>query len=415
MTPVPYITGSNLGQVGIFFRPPIGGQSRPRVSAGPVTHLYRSVSLNKWHGCVVRGRSDPLMPVWLGSENTCRVGSVRPHPEGRTPVTGRLTPHTHKHLHSAVLTGPLCEELAFHARTCWIQEPCGCVRRRKSFTENRKKMKEGSRLRLTQQSEAASNGHSWQEGTVNTTTTLTATACYDKCYQVLGPQCCYARTASRWTRLQITHTAIAMHVLSFTWAKETACDLAWTKQSRSGCGCSYATTLVSNIKRTNQIKVADSWRQRGKWPFKPPAAPLKCNSTLLQAQCSLPCSSIMAFQADKKSSTGVAYAPASIRYTYMDLMIKPSELNRQAPGMAAGIPTVKKHILSVIQSFTGNKTVELVYINGPSENDKMKRSYGKVNFAGSIKDSLQHSAVIHMPQGPFPQAGFWCVCVCVCG
>ena len=76
-----------------IFRPPIGGQSRPRVSAGPVTHLYESVSLT--NGMVVLAVQTPLMPVWLGSENTCRVGSVRPHPEWRTPVTGRLTPHTH--------------------------------------------------------------------------------------------------------------------------------------------------------------------------------------------------------------------------------------------------------------------------------------------------------------------------------
>ena len=35
-----------------FFRPPIGGHSRPIVSAGPVTHLYGSVSL-KTNGMVV--------------------------------------------------------------------------------------------------------------------------------------------------------------------------------------------------------------------------------------------------------------------------------------------------------------------------------------------------------------------------
>ena len=206
---------------------------------------------------------------------------------------------------------------------------------------------------------------------------------------------------------QIAQHIDALAYVPPTTITETAPAHAWLKLL-PGYGYEYTCLLVVNDYTANQEKPADSRRrQRGKRPFETAEALQDHPATQRTDLRCLPHLTTMAFQADKKSSTGVAYAPASIRDTYMDLMIKPSELNRQAPGFAAGIPTVKKHIVSVVQSFTGNKTVELIYLNGPSENDKLKRSYGKVNFAGSIKDLLQHSAVIHMPQGPYPQAGFW--------
>ena len=42
----------------------------------------------------------------------------------------------------------------------------------------------------------------------------------------------------------------------------------------------------------------------------------------------------------------------------------------------------------------------------PNPTDRLKRAWGKVKFAGHIKDLVMTSAVITMPAGPYPQATF---------
>ena len=106
-----------------------------------------------------------------------------------------------------------------------------------------------------------------------------------------------------------------------------------------------------------------------------------------------------------ESSTGVGYAPANIRSTYMDLNVRPSELNPNAPAMSVSVTLVHDHVQSVLRSITGNDTIIIERL-APNTTYRLKRAWGKVKFAGHIRDLVMTSAVITMPAGPYPQATF---------
>ena len=89
----------------------------------------------------------------------------------------------------------------------------------------------------------------------------------------------------------------------------------------------------------------------------------------------------------------------------MDLTVRPSELNPQAPAMSVSATLVHDHVQGVLRTFSGNDTIIIERLT-PNPTDRLKRAWGKVKFAGHIKDLVMTSAVITMPAGPYPQATF---------
>ena len=197
-----------------------------------------------------------------------------------------------------------------------------------------------------------------------------------------------------------------------------------------GRGCLQPVNLILNPLVSNQKKLADSRRERQGRQFEnDPPHPLVKRAPRSPSHCVIIYTSMAEQEEQSKSprqchrnlfnqslwlltilvftesSSGVGYAPANIRSTYMDLNVRPSELNPDAPAMSVSATVVHDHVQDVLKTFTGNETLIIERLT-PSKTDRLKRAWGKVKFAGNIKDLLMTSAVITMPPGPYPQAGF---------
>ena len=69
--------------------------------------------------------------------------------------------------------------------------------------------------------------------------------------------------------------------------------------------------------------------------------------------------------------------------------------------MSVSVTLVHDHVQGVLRAISGNDTLIIERL-APNATDRLKRAWGKVKFAGNIKDLIMTSAVITMPAGPLP-------------